>query len=134
MVDSLKPSAFRLISNKFWRLVSNPIFPVLTICGNFLIIAGALTLYYIESGTNPAIHSFLDCVWWAVSTVTTVGYGDVVPKSPGGKIAGIVLMILGTALFWSYTALFADALISEEVSDLEKDIKAIVEQVVSGKK
>lgn len=123
-----------MISNKFWRLVSNPIFPVLTICGNLLIGAGALMLYWMERDSNPGIHSFLDCIWWAVSTVTTVGYGDVVPKTALGRIAGIVLMILGTALFWSYTALFADALISEEVSDLEKDIKEIVEQVVSAKK
>lgn len=107
---------------------------MLTICGNLLIGAGALILYWMERETNPGIQSFLDCVWWAVSTVTTVGYGDVVPKTTLGRVAGIVLMILGTALFWSYTALFADALISEEVSDLEKDIKEIVEQVVSAKK
>lgn len=116
-------STWQLIGRKAWRLVSNPIFHVLTIAGNFLIGAGASALFYFEHEINPTVKSPLDAVWWAVSTVSTVGYGDVTPISPHGRIAGIVLMILGTALFWSYTALFADALLSDEMTDLESELR-----------
>ncbi len=115
----------RLIRKKFWRLVSNPIFPVLTVLGNLLITIGAVGLYFLERDVNPTIGSLLDTIWWAVATVTTVGYGDISPVTAYGKIIGLVLMILGTALFWSYTALFADALISDEMDDLEGEIKSL---------
>jgi voltage-gated potassium channel Kch len=116
-------STGKLIGRKAWRLISNPIFHVLTVAGNFLIVVGASALYYFEHEVNATVDSPLDAVWWAVSTVTTVGYGDVTPITPHGRIAGIVLMILGTALFWSYTALFADALLSEEMTDLESELR-----------
>ncbi|MES3037689.1 MAG: ion channel [Bdellovibrionota bacterium] len=100
-------------------------FFILTIFGNLLIATGAVGLYFIEKDHNPNIQTLLDTLWWAVSTVTTVGYGDVSPITTMGKIIGIILMIVGTALFWSYTALFADALISEEIEDFESEIRAI---------
>ena len=44
---------------------------------------------------NTQINSFLDAVWWTVSTVTTVGYGDIVPVTDAGKIMAIFYMIFG---------------------------------------
>lgn len=128
-----QPRTWKLIARKAWRLVSNPIFPILTIAGNLLIVAGAAALYYVERGLNPTLQSPLDAVWWAVSTVTTVGYGDVSPVTPHGRIVGIVLMILGTALFWSYTALFADALVSDEMEDLESELRQIEKRLLKFK-
>jgi voltage-gated potassium channel Kch len=116
-------SAF--LKKKAWRLVSHPIFLVLSLFGNLLIAAGAIGLYWAEIGVNPHIHNLLDTIWWAVATVTTVGYGDISPMTAKGKVIGIILMIIGTALFWSYTALFADALISEELDDFQSELKNI---------
>lgn len=120
----------RFLKKKAWRLVSHPIFLFLTVCGNLLIASGAVFLYVIEHGSNPQIHTLLDTVWWAVSTVTTVGYGDVSPITPPGKIVGIILMIFGTALFWSYTALFAEALVSEEFDDFTSELRVIEKRLV----
>ena len=111
------------------RLFVNPVFLALTIFGNLLIVTGALSLYICERGQNKAITSLLDTIWWAVATVTTVGYGDVSPVTPLGRVIGIVLMIVGTALFWSYTALFAEAIATDElageISDVENELRLI---------
>jgi voltage-gated potassium channel len=93
---------------------------VLTVVGNSLIAIASALLYHFEHGINPKINSLLDTVWWAVATVTTVGYGDVSPITNIGKIIGIFMMIVGTALFWSYTALFAGAIMSEEAKEIRE--------------
>lgn len=118
------PSA-KFLKKKAWRLIGHPVFVVLTICGNLLIALGAFGLYITERGINRNVNTILDTIWWAVATVTTVGYGDVSPVTPAGKIIGIVLMILGTAMFWSYTALFADTLMSDEFEDFEDELRNI---------
>jgi voltage-gated potassium channel len=107
------------------RLFSNPVFIVLSIFGNLVIATSATSLYLCEYGKNESITSLLDTVWWAVSTVTTVGYGDVTPVTPAGRVIGIFTMIVGTALFWSYTALFAEALVTEDISDIETELRSV---------
>lgn len=107
------------------RLFAQPVFVAVTIVGNLLIAAGAFTLYAMEKDINPDLHSILDSLWWAVSTVTTVGYGDVLPVTTGGKIVGMVMMLAGTALFCCYTALFAAAMLSQELMDVEAEIMLI---------
>jgi voltage-gated potassium channel len=61
-----------------------------------VIIVGALFMYAVESGKeNSQINSVLDAFWWAVTTVTTVGYGDIIPVSDAGKILAIFYMFFG---------------------------------------
>ncbi len=68
-------------------------------------IAGALVLtmatafYLVEHDANPQVHSFGDAVWWALTTTTTVGYGDIVPHTTGGRVVAGTLMATGVAFF-----------------------------------
>ena len=64
-----------------------------------IVVVGLLV-----AGVDPNIHSGLDGIWWAVATVSTVGYGDVVPTSVLGKIIGIILILVGLGLFVVLTA------------------------------
>lgn len=77
---------------------------------------------------DPAIDSPWDGIWWAWVTVTTVGYGDIVPDSPQGRVFGGILMLLGLGLFSLITANFAAFLITrDEVEIVEKE-EAIIEK------
>ena len=68
-----------------------------------MVICSAV-LYTAEVGINQAVASPFDALWWGITTLTTVGYGDVVPKTVEGKVAAGALMILGISLFSAITA------------------------------
>ena len=64
-----------------------------------IVISGSLIIFQLESGhPDSQINSRLDAAWWAVSTVTTVGYGDMVPVTDAGKIMAIFFMIFGLSV------------------------------------
>ena len=65
--------------------------------------SAALTLA-VEEGGDGSIDSFGDALWWAITTVTTVGYGDTFPVTPAGRCIAWFLMITGIALFGVITA------------------------------
>ena len=66
-----------------------------------LVALVALTLAFIaallEWWVDPAIGNFRDSLWWAITTVTTVGYGDIVPESTAGRIVASLLMLAGVS-------------------------------------
>ena len=64
-----------------------------------IILTCSYVAYSVERATNPLFNSFGTSVWWAIVTITTVGYGDVYPITTAGRISGVVLMFAGLALF-----------------------------------
>jgi voltage-gated potassium channel Kch len=93
-------------------VVKNPIFLFLSLLGNLLIVLFSYIFYVLEIGINPRLHSFIDALWWGFATATTTGYGDITPITVPGKILGIFAMLMGTALFAMFTALFAETILN----------------------
>lgn len=122
----------KLIFKRIFRLVKSVEFIGLTIFGNAFIFLCSVGIFYLEKDTNSKINYFMDAIWWCFSTVTSVGYGDIVPETVSGKIFGIMLMLLGTAIFAVYTALFANAVLgdySKRFRGLYKEISTEEEQL-----
>ena len=77
------------------------------------ILFGSLAEVYFEAGAPGAeITTYAKAVWWACVTVTTVGYGDLVPVTTDGKIVAVLLMFLGVGLISTVSATIASGLIS----------------------
>jgi voltage-gated potassium channel len=71
----------------------------LMIAAGLVILVGTIVEYNIESKVpNTQIKTYLDSLWWCVSTVTTVGYGDIVPVSNLGRIVAMFYMFFGIAM------------------------------------
>lgn len=119
-----KASAKRLKS-----LAYKPIFMMITVWGHATVLLGTYWFYHFERDVNPKIHNFFDALYWAVATVTTVGYGDVAPTTPGGKAVAILMMIAGSLFLWTYTALFVGTLLETNIHDVETDVKDIERNV-----
>jgi voltage-gated potassium channel len=63
-----------------------------------VLVTGSLVAYYAERPTNPEFATVGDALWWGIVTLTTVGYGDIVPKTPTGRFAAVAIMITGVAV------------------------------------
>ena len=72
-----------------------------------LVVFSSLAILHVETDATSNIKSADDALWWAVETVTTVGYGDRFPTTTEGRLIGVALMSAGVGLFAVLAAAFA---------------------------
>jgi voltage-gated potassium channel len=63
-----------------------------------VVFLGAAVAYRAEHPTNPEFATYGDALWWGTVTLTTVGYGDIVPETTTGRIAGVLIMVTGISV------------------------------------
>lgn len=62
-------------------------------------LLGLLIVPVEKAGNRPQIITYFDGIWWAVTTITSVGYGDMVPVTVWGKLIGMTLQVTGVLAF-----------------------------------
>lgn len=103
-----------------------------------LVFVGALAVLDAEqSAPDAKIMTFGDALWWAMTTITTVGYGDMYPVTPIGRTVAAALMMSGIAVLGVVTASIASWLVqrvedtAEAVSEAEEPVRAEVAELVA---
>jgi voltage-gated potassium channel len=91
------------------------------------LIAAAAVLEFERGNPQANINSYPDALWWAVTTITTVGYGDRFPMSPAGRGVAVVLMIAGIAMFGVITATIAAYFVEQKA---EEDLAGRLDQIM----
>jgi len=86
-----------LMATRGLRRLARQLGKVASIAGVMLVIC-SLAAYEAEHKTNPEFGSIGDAFWWGITTLTTVGYGDIVPETTAGRLAGVALMLTGIAI------------------------------------
>lgn len=89
---------------------------------SFVIVGASGVFSYIED------RPFTDGVWYAVVTITTVGYGDVVPTTDAGRVFGVILILFGVVFFSLVAANIAAFLIGSDQRKSEADILEFMSQ------
>ena len=105
-------------------------------------ILGALIFFvcifgYIFYVTEPGVNTFGDGIWWALVTVTTVGYGDITPSTTLGRFVASALMFLGLGLIATVTAIvsakftqnYVDTHTNDDVLEKLEELEAEIEKL-----
>lgn len=104
-----------------------------------IVFAGAALVFLVERHSAGAnIHNYGTALWWAIVTVTTVGYGDHTPVTGAGRGVAVFLMLVGIGLIGTLTATVASFFVGQQSTEdlaevrgrLER-IEAMMEQMIS---
>jgi voltage-gated potassium channel len=90
-----------------------------------IVVAGAAESA-VSAGEFPRLW---DGVWWAVVTVTTVGYGDLYPKTVQGRLIGMALMFVGIGFLSLLTAAVASRFVKQERGDEHEELMETLRQI-----
>lgn len=96
-----------------------------------VFVAAALEKGFEAGAKGSNIHTYADSLWWAVVTVTTVGYGDRFPVSAAGRGVAVVLMLVGIGLVGVVTATVASFFIEERQNEALLQVDARLERIES---
>jgi voltage-gated potassium channel len=81
----------------------------LLLMGVFVLQFGSLTMLYLEQDAPGAnITTASDALWYTIVTISTVGYGDQFPVTNAGRFAGTLMIVLGVAIFGTFTGYLAN--------------------------
>jgi len=87
-----------------------------------LLLVSSSLLYYAERNAQPEVFSSIPAaMWWAIATITTVGYGDMYPITGMGRVLGSVSAIAGIAMFALPTAILGAGFVEEFERALQRE-------------
>jgi len=114
--------------NQFIEVLKNKRFELFTLLFllAFIVTTAGIAIYVLEEKTNPNINSLFDAMYWALVTISTVGYGDISPVSPEGRSISIIMIIIGIAMISFATSVIVSAF-SEKLDELKEN--RIIERI-----
>ena len=98
---------------------------VVTAVSVVVVLAGGTALWRLEAGhPSGSLRSWGDAVWWALSTLTTVGYGDFVPVTTAGRLVAASVMVVGVAVIGAVAAVVALTVARQVAREEERVLEA----------
>jgi len=114
--------------NQFLSVLSSKKFELFTLLFLllFITITAGIAIYVFEEQQNKDINSLFDALYWALITISTVGYGDISPVTPQGRVVSMVIIVTGIAMISFVTSVIVSAF-SEKLTELKEN--RIIEEI-----
>jgi voltage-gated potassium channel len=108
--------------NQFVEVLATKRFELLTLLLllAFVVTTGAIAIYVLEETHNSHINSIFDALYWSLVTISTVGYGDIAPVSPAGRVIAMMIILSGIAMISFATSVIVSAF-SEKLTTLKEE-------------
>lgn len=100
-----------------WTRLRRENFPRIALLAASILVVGAILETVIEGSRGGEIRSLGDALWYAVVTMTSTGYGDVVPATGAGRVVGALLMFGGVTVLSVVTATVASVLVAQRIKE-----------------
>lgn len=94
-----------------------------------LILFASIAVLNVETGPESSIRTAEDALWWSLATISTVGYGDVYPKTTTGHFIAALLMVAGVALFSTFTAAIASVFVQRDAQQDGDKVNMILKKL-----
>jgi voltage-gated potassium channel len=94
-----------------------------------LLTLASISILQVETNTASNIKTAEDAIWWALTTITTVGYGDHYPVTSEGRFVAGILMCAGVGLFGMFSGFLASWFVAPETKQGQQDIDALRQEV-----
>ena len=112
--------SFQMIGTAL-KTVREELITAYTACGIMLGFSGIL-MYYIERNAQPeAFENIGDGFWWAIVAFTTVGYGDIYPITPLGRLLSSIISLIGIAMIAIPTGIISSAFMNMLIEKKQKE-------------
>jgi len=114
--------AMKSVTHLLWQHKPQSTFLSAIVVSFSMIIFASLAVLSLEADKGGNIHTAGDALWWAVSTISTVGYGDRFPVTDEGRMVAAVLMTAGVGLFATFSGLIAAWLFQPQAAEARTEV------------
>jgi voltage-gated potassium channel len=104
-----------VLKNKKFELIT-----LATLSAFFIFIAGIMLYVFEGNNENPNIHNLFDAFYWALVTISTVGYGDIAPVTTEGRAVSMLIIMMGIGLISFFTSIIVSSF-NERLGVLRED-------------
>lgn len=105
-----------------------------SLMGFSIMVFSTIVILQVENVPESNIKDADDALWWAITTVTTVGYGDKFPVTHAGRAVGAFLMITGVGLLGAFMAYFASIFMKGDFKEEKRLEKKVLHEIKNLKK
>lgn len=95
--------------------------------GLLTIFLGGAAFAAVEKGPNENVSNTWDGIWWAVCTMTTVGYGDIGPMTDSGRVLAILVMLIGIGVVTLLIGATAERFVVHDIAEVEEEVTGELE-------
>ena len=121
--------ATKILAQFILKSRSQSAFLAVSLISLLMVVVSSIAILQLESTPDANIKSAEDAVWWAVTTITTVGYGDRFPVTSEGRLIASMLMLCGVGLFGTLSGFIASWFLKPEQEERDSEMTVLIAEV-----
>lgn len=121
--------ATRILAQFILKSRAQSAFLAVSLISLLMVVVSSIAILQVEDVAGANITSAADAIWWAMTTITTVGYGDRFPVTPEGRVIAAMLMVCGVGLFGTLSGFIASWFLKPEQDQRDSEMATLLAEI-----